>query len=398
MNADLDELLADTLGDGRPIGEDEAFESSSDPSLWSATIEDQFAEAGFYSGDEEPYESPETPSGAPRLENPPIVDAVRRVWISRYNPTWSDVADTSQYPWNAPELAPRDGWWLSTINTSGGRPAISEITTDDLVLMQRTDPGPAHRDASDMFRTTMLFGLAGVARKLSWLDVDTGEREIAVCLMPLCAFDDPVPRKTAKVRNRLKGLSFSAPRQLPGRGGPVGMGLSFVEAGDTVELLSVCGIDPVVLAEPNLATIASRLRASRTGSKKFADLRYDHVIRHEERRRHERRAEEHAVEWAERNGYVLEERCQHVPGAGFDMLFMDSASKQLQMEVKGYSTSRLRNIHLQDSQKARARAAASGLPPEWVLYALLQVSSDEPTEHIVTSQNAVQILDDGGFR
>lgn len=65
-------------------------------------------------------------------------------------------------------------------------------------------------------------------------------------------------------------------------------GLSYVDWDDVPELLSVCGIPPVALAEPDNARLAARLRAtSTTGNPKFVGLRYDALVRHRIRRQPE---------------------------------------------------------------------------------------------------------------
>lgn len=80
-----------------------------------------------------------------------------------------------EVPLGAPEAAPRDGWWLSTINTPAGRAAITEITTGDLVICQRTSPTGNGGD---------LVGICVIGMTDAWDDTDTGEREHAACLVP----------------------------------------------------------------------------------------------------------------------------------------------------------------------------------------------------------------------
>ena len=160
------------------------------------------------------------------------------------------VARCRLFPWSHPEAATREGWWLSTINTPAGRAAIEELAVGDLVICQRTDP--IRGDGT-------LVGICVIGMKDAWDDADTGGRESQACLIPLAKFTHPVPRRTAYRHGRLRVKSLSAGQQLPGRRGPIGFGLSYVEWDDAVELLSVCGIPPEALAEPDTARLAARL-------------------------------------------------------------------------------------------------------------------------------------------
>jgi hypothetical protein len=404
MPIDLERELGGALGTGAPLTLDEVEELLlHSTSAEHSDIEEAFSRAGWYARDAEPYEPPDVPADAPPNPRSPVVNAERRLWIARYNPAdpdfdFPDINDDGRFPWTHPEMAPHDGWWLSTLNTPRGAPAIAEISTGDLVVCQRTDPGPGARDASDHYRTDMLVGVCVIGMVDSWDGAHTGRRERRACLVPLAKFKHPVPRRTARSNHRLTGASFAAPRQLPKRCGPIGRGLSTVDWDDAVDLLSLCGIPPEALAEPNTARLAARLRASETGSRLFLRLRYDAVLRDRVRRVHERQAEHRAEAWATEHGYLKRQGYQHVANAGFDILFMDANGRVLQVEVKGYSTRRLASVHLQPSQDRRAQDAAAGNPPDWRLFALLGAGSNNPVEYVLDSSTVVGLVASGGLQ
>lgn len=398
-----DLIATDTLRDF----DEEWLDDPADSQELSNRIETEFGDAGWYGRSAQPYPPPETPFDAPPSSNPPKVAAIRRLWIARYNPgeerwrdhpdDWSasDINDDASFPWRHPEAAPRRGWWLSTERTQ--RAAIMELALGDLVVAQRTDPGAGNRLPTDRFKSNMLIGLAAVVRLIEWRD-DTGERQREVCLLPLTKFDHPVPTATAKSRHRLKRPSFSAPRELQGRQGQPAFGLSAVEWEDTSELLSVCGIHPSVLAEPDLAVLAARLEASTTGSHELLKLRYDHQYRDQARRRNEQAAVVKAIEWAAGHNFVVRADCQLKAGEGYDLLMGDDAGRVLQLEVKGYSATKLSSVHLQPSQERRARAAAAGQPPAWKLFAVLGSGSNTPTTRLLDATEVVALLDKGGLK
>lgn len=404
MAIDLDQALRSALAAGGELTVDEVAELLEASTTETAqSIETTFGEAGWYTGNADPYAAPATPFDNPPAAAPSTVDAIRRLWFARYNPAdpdfdVPDIDDDSKFPWQHPEAAPRDGWWLSTLNTPSGRAAIEEIETGDLVICQRTDPGPGNRDVTDPYRTDMLVGVCAVGMVDEWNDATSGRREREVCLLPLSKFTHAVPRRTARKNHRLQGPSFRWPQQLPGRRGPLGFGLSAVDWDDAVELLSVCGIPPDALAEPDTARLAARLHASETGNRLFLRMRYDAVLRDRVRRVHERQAEGRAEAWASANGYVMRQEFQHVPLAGFDLLFVDASGHMLQVEVKGYSTRSLGSVALQPSQAQRAHDAAAGAPPEWRLYALLGAGSKNPDEHVLAPADVVKLIASGGLQ
>lgn len=399
----LSEALDGILGEGDEFTLErlEAILGASSERAW-AGIETTFAGAGWYGRDADPYEAPTVPVDAPSPVRVPTIEADRRLWLARYNPAdpdfdVPDIDDDSKFPWAHPEAAPRDGWWLSSRNTPKGRTAIAEISTGDLVIGQRTDP-KQDRDPADTRRDDMLVGVCVIGMKDSWDDAETGLREHRACMVPLAKFNHPVPRRTARNHHRLRGESFKAPRQLPGRGGPIGFGLSAVDWDDAVELLSVCGIQPEALAEPDTARLAARLRASETGNRLFLQLRYDAVLQDRVRRIHEREAEQRAEVWAASEGYVKRAEYQHVPLAGFDLLFADANGALLQVEVKGYASRNLSTVHLQPSQAWRATDGAGGVPPDWRLFALLGAGSKKPAEEIVEPNRVLELLAAGGLQ
>lgn len=411
MAIDLDRELVEILGQGGEVTRedlDEVLGPRTD--ALREHIEATFGEAGWYESSAAPYDPPAVPFDAPPPANPPVVEAIRRVWVARYNPgadAWDDPLDPeyvndidndTHFPWVKPERAPIDGWWLDTGNTPQNRFAMDEVAVGDLVVLQRTDPGPGKRKAGEQYNTHMLVGLAAVLLVDTWTDADTGGREHRACMVPLAKFDDPVPVRTAKNHDRLKGESFSHPRQLPGRKGPLGFTLSAVDWDDVGDLLAVCGIDPSILVEPELAVAAARLRAGKTGNEDFLRLRYDNVFRDELRRQHERQGIRHAREWADRNDYIERQDCQAQDGVGFDLLFADMAGKELQLEVKGYRSKNLAAVHLQRSQAARAKDAAAGIPPAWCLFALLGAGGKGPIERIAHAVEVVALLAAGKLK
>jgi hypothetical protein len=245
--------------------------------------------------------------------------------------------------------------------------------------------------AVDMGR--MYVGLAAIVATAAGPDVDTGSYETRACLMPLCHFSDPVPIDTAKRRfQRLRGDAFA---KLPAKPDGSGMNreLTPLTGDDAVEVLSVCGVSPEVLAEPDLAVIAARLAATkRTGNREYLELRYDHQVQQAARRANELRAEEAAKAWAEANDYVFVSRDALTPPLGYDLLFRDGNGDELQVEVKGYSTDKLAEVHLQPSQIDRATSAAGGTPPDWRLYVMLRAATKRPDERAYFPREVLLLL------
>jgi hypothetical protein len=327
------------------------------------------------------------------------------LWLGRWNPSderWhdgsqsrSDIDDRRLFPWDHPEGAVRDGWWISTERWSDAR---LHASLGDLVVIQRQRPKPEHRrDGEPVDSDNMLVGLAVVVAKVSWLDGETGRYDSQACLAPLCHFDDSVPRAVAKNKGRLTDSAFTKLPAAPDGSG-LNRQLSAVPGDGAVDLLSVCGVSPEVLAEPDLGRIAAGLAATSTGNRDYLDLRYDHQIRQAARKANEDRAEHAATEWAKQQGYEFVRRDAVKPLLGYDLLFKDGRGQQLQVEVKGYSTARLANVHLQQSQVHRATEAAAGMPPDWRLYALLRASSATPLEVVHLPQEVVDLVAAGGIK
>lgn len=360
-------------------------------------LEGSFARAGWYGGSAEPYASPLVPWPAPVSRRPAVVTAIRRLWLARYNPSdpdfaANDIADDLDFPWWHPELAPTDGWWVDSTKKPASRASILAASVGDLIICQRT--GPTRAD-------TLLIGVCAVGWASTWVDHCTDRRERALCLIPLTKFDFPVPRSSARAHHRLLADSFTEKaRQLPGTAGPVGRFLSYVEPGDAVDLLSVCGIAPEALAETDTAVLAARLRATPTGNERFLRHRYDAVLQNDLRREHERSAEALATTWAESEGYhLLEGNVHRVPLSGFDLLaYRPSDDHEMQIEVKGYGSPALRSIRLQQAQADRAREAASGVGPTWILFAVLKAGSSDYEVKRLTAEQVVELLDRGDIQ
>lgn len=403
MSIDLEAALSVLLGPGTTLTVDQVETLLRDNTRAAhANIEESFGSAGWYTREADPYPPPGVVT-RPDEHARQLIYADRRLWISRYRPEnrafeYSDIDDDRQFPWLHPEGATRGGWWLNTKSTPLGSMAINEVATGDLVVCQRTDPGSDRRRSTDRYKTDMLVGLCTVGLIDAWHDAETGHRERSVCLVPLAKFKYPVPRRTARNYHRLLGKSFSHPRQLPDRHGRIAFGLSAVDWVDAIDLLSVCGIPPAALSEPDTSRLAARLRASETGNPLFLRLWYDAVLQDRVRRVHERQAEKRAQAWAQRHGYVLRQGFQQVANAGFDLLFADGAGRLLQVEVKGYSSKNLASIHLQPSQAQRAKEAALGVPPDWRLFALLGAGSSKPKEQLLDPTTVMQLLASGGLQ
>lgn len=394
------------LGAARPTNRTEAIEvARSHLKGLFGEIEVSFGRAGFYSADAWPYPVPTTPFDAPVRARQPKVEAVRGLWLGHWNPSdkrfrdgersGSDIEDRRAFPWEHPEAALREGWWITTERWTD---KTLHARVGDLVVAQRQRPKKAHQredewvDADDMY-----VGLAAVLAATSWLDERTGRYETRACLVPLCHFDHPVPINTAKrTMHRLGHNAFS---KLPATADGAGMNrqLSAVPLDAAVELLSVCGVSPEILAEQDLATIAGRLAATETGNEEYLALRYDHQVRQAARHANEMRAEAEARTWAQANGYTFVSRDATKPLLGYDLLFKDDAEEELQIEVKGYSTDKLAAVNLQPSQLHRATEAAAGTPPDWRLYALLRASTNRPLEVIRLPQEVVDLVESGGI-
>ena len=78
----------------------------------------------------------------------------------------------------------------------------------------------------------------------------------------------------------------------------MGFTLSALRGEDIVDLLGVCGIHPDALAEPDLAVLAARLRATANGNEELWRHRYDRVVIHAVRMKHERAAVRSCTEQA----------------------------------------------------------------------------------------------------
>lgn len=299
-----------------------------------------------------------------------------------------DIADDTKFPWTHPEAAPYDGWWhpASTPRLVARR---SPRSPGDLVICQRTHP--TRRGDGD------LVGICTIGLTDAWNDAETGQREHAACLISLAKFTHPVPRRTAQRHGRLRVESLSQGQQLPGRQGPVGFGLSDVEDADAVELLSVCGIPPEALTEPDNAHLAAQLRATDTGNPLFHKLRYDAVLRPQVRRAHELEAERRAEKWAADHGYLKHDG-YHVPSVASTCCSSTAPALSSKSRSRGTFARSLATVHLQPSQAKRATDARAGTPPDWRLFALLGAGTKNPDEQVCTPDEVVELLRNGGIQ
>ncbi len=255
--------------------------------LWQQRGDDQFAEdrwrlaaetgsalaeAGWYDSSAPLYPEPTTKVDAPPRKRPPVITAVRRIWLAKFNPgahgwfdyatdtSGSDIEDEDLFDWSHPEIAVQDGnFWLATTATPKNRVGIEALNVGDLVVVQRSDPGKDHANLRrGRGATDLLFGIAIAIAAEEWDDIGTGLRERRVGLLPAAKFDWPIPRTVARRKRRLRGDSFSKMPQRTDGGGQLGFTLSNVGGDhDINELLSVCGIHPDAMAEPDLATLAA---------------------------------------------------------------------------------------------------------------------------------------------
>lgn len=368
-------------------------------------------DARWFGASARPYEYPSTLLSAPLLDAPPVVEAVRRLWIARFNPAspnWlsesgesgSDVNDESLFHWSDPVLAVAEGnYWLSTLSTPKNRVAIEHLNVGDLVLVQRSDPKsrPDLR-GKDFQASDYVIGVAIALTSEEWNDCDTGRRERRVGLLPAAKFAYAIPRTTARRFKRLTGGSFTRMPQMPDGSGQPGFTLSAIPEDDLAEALAVCGISPEAMAEPDIARLAARLQATAQGNKAFWKYRWDHVFQHSIRTKHELAAEERCRRWAAAQGLTTHESHKTEKNAGFDILFSDGNGRQLQCEVKGYSASNLARVHLQESQAKRAGEAAQLMPPDWRLFAVLRIGTANPSEYVLTGQEVVELIARGGIQ
>lgn len=401
------DFLDNHLDGSSPVAYDEIRGPSEFIASWHGHIETSFGAAGFYGGrdDVRPYPDPTTRLDDAPATKPPTVVAKRRLWMARFNPAddaWldggvrtNDPVDPGQFPWHHPEMADRHGWWLSTDRTPRNRVAIDDIAAGDLVLVQRTAKNP---DRVDNVPNRSIIGVAVAWGDCGWTGNSTAHRD--VCLVPLTFFDYPVPVQTAqsKTWGRLNDLpSMRDMPQLHGQRTTHGRTLSAVNWNDVPELCSVCNIHPDVFTDP-LPVVAARLRRTETGNKALWRFRWDHVFRSDLRRENERRAVASARAWAAARNYVYvteKSDAQREKLAGFDFRVYDAHDTEVQIEVKGYSTKNLADVHLQPSQVKRARQSAAGTPPAWYLHVLLSARSRSPQAQTFTASETVDLIDRG---
>ncbi|HEV2123725.1 MAG TPA: hypothetical protein VGW38_13255 [Chloroflexota bacterium] len=393
----LDEVVLANVGEPRPVNVEEL------PGLFDGAdpipgMEARLGEAGFYDHSARPYDPPRAVFGA-GASQPQTINATRQLWVARFGTHLDgDIGDAALLPWNDPvkTVQPRrpNGWWISSewaYNVNDHRTgnvfkAILHLALGDLVLV-----------AQERGATYEFVGLTAVCASETWWDDYTDRGERRACLLPLAKFAHPVPLQTARSTGRLKVRSLAKMPSL-GESGGSSPTLNRVSTDDIPEILSVCGIPPSVLAERDSAVIAARLAATaHLGNRDLYRLRYDAVVRHQQRRLQERTAEIAAQEWAVDGGFTTRGHAQeeHVPNSGFDLLVVNpDTGARLQIECKGYRSPNLTSVKLQPSQALRAQDAAVGRPDPWILFALTEVLSN-PVEHVVSAANVVLMLNTG---
>lgn len=406
MVLDLDDAFGGTLGESGSVDERVVDEVFGDARRTSAKA---WAESLKAHSDEPPFDGPTTPIDAPPNQAPPLINAVRNLWLARFNPgnpdfvqldgsPVSDVNDDSQFPWQDRVRAVRTGnFWLSTTHTPKNRTAIEEIAVGDLVVIQRSDPrDPVLRGRFGA--TSVLIGVAIVESAEEWKDTSTGRRERRISLSPAGKFEWPIPRSEAKKHRRLVGRSFKRMPQRPDGTGAPGFTLSAIALDDWAEMLAVCGIHPEAMSEPDLGRLEGRLRATAKGNHELWRFRWDHVFQHSLHTAHEQAAIQRCRDWAKKNSLLFRSDAQRSPNAGYDLLFVDASGKELQVEVKGYTADLLAQVNLQPSQAKRAQNANKGNPPDWKLFAVLKVHTKHPVELVKSASEVVQLINTGGIR
>lgn len=399
-------------------------------------------DAGWYERSADAYPRPgrefdRTVHGPGYVPTGPLVDAVRHLWLARYNPEdprWadedgsstSDVAASGAFGWDDPPTAILSGnYWLSTIATPSNRAGIEQLELGDLVIVQRTAPtskeGKAAYFDPECGNHDVLYGLAAVWQTESWLDAETFQRETRVALLPLTKFDFPVSRSQLRSRGRLRSDRYRKMAQLlDGTGAPGFTLFPVTDDRDINELLAVTGLHPDVLTEPDLGVIAARSRASVTGDKDLYRLRWDHRYRQLARSAHEQAAVAAAKAWAATQGWVDARSAERIPLAGCDIVFTDPAipaqpmnagrgkatpgdplaqcwTNQVEIEVKGYAAQALEHVHLEASQQQRARTSLARHTPPWWLYAVTGIRTPHESPHTLDAAETVALLDAGGL-
>lgn len=395
--------LTTALGPAAPMTADVVTELFAEKSrALEADLEGRLGRAGFYGQNAEGLEPPTTPLHAPPAATPPVVTPVRDLWMASFTPGWqgnnSDVHDEDHFPWSHPETAAELGNdWLSTDDTPANRNAIEAIRPGDLVIIQRTDPGPGGSRLDGFGATSLLVGAAIAGPAEAWTD-PAGRRQRRVHLIPATRFRHLVPRSTAKSLGRITGGTFtSRPQRHDGTGGR-GRTLSAVPAPDALDLLAVSGIHPQALAEPDVATLIARLRSTETGDPALLAYRYDHVLQNDRRRVNEQRAIAACRAAIGARGWAEREDLQRRGSEGCDLLLDDGAGTEVRVEVKGYVSRRLADVHLQPSQADAARAAAARRSDDWWLYTLLDVESAGPVGRWHAAADVAALLASGGIQ
>jgi hypothetical protein len=204
---------------------------------------------------------------------------------------------------------------------------------------------------------------------------------------------------------------------LDGNGRPGFTLFPVTEDRDINELLAATGLHPDVPSDADLGVVAVRAQVTVTGDEALHRLRWDHRYRHLARSAHEQGAITAAHAWAKAAGWVEAGSVERIPRAGCDLVYTNPAvparlmeigrghagsnplafcwTNQVEIEVKGYTASDLKQIHLQPSQQQRARTSVAGQTPPWWLYAVTSIRTSDETAHTLNAPATVEHLDAG---
>ena len=318
-------------------------------------------------------------------------DHCRRMFVAKFNAAyWGE-------PWDDPDLwhPTQPASWVG--NEPGGAlscPDLKSAMVGDLIVVMRTeyrDEATGLKPADDLFspfagRPKLLGVLHVVQVQTQRFPHGPDRPSTKLWHLPLVRFDDGNAVDVVSLRSMdPAGVGSIAPFTI------ANWTLVGCRTGTEAALLaSACSLPSEVFTAKDLIKLASRLSARRCGMRDdqrryWADLRYRHQVIE--------LIAETAVRIAAGKladaGWIVDDSTQRVPlwGGDLDCARLDPVSGSLQqlcVEVKGTRYARWRGrVHLQKSQRQRARRASAGAPlPTEVGYGWeLHVQPGVPTDH-----------------